>query len=404
MLQVKSLEDAYAILKKTSKDLHIKTERIAVEVALDRVAATDVTAVEEVPHFARSAVDGYAVDHRSVALASESSPVPLKCQGAVAMGKAADKEVAKDTTVYVPTGGHIPEGATTMVMIEDTEEVGEEILIKRAASKWENIQKKGSDMRQGDVLLKKGEKVTSRTVGALKAVGIEEVEVYERLSAALISTGDEIVTGKPAIGEVRDINTFTLSATLQKRGVRLTGKTVIKDDPALFRDTITKALAESHIVFISGGSSVGEEDYTRKVLEDIGAEILLHGLALKPGKPTIIATKDQKMVIGLPGHPTSAYVVLHLLFPSIMEAFTGLKEREHPPFEGVLATNAPGAPGRTFCQVVELEAGDPFLVRPLFAKSGAINALNRAHGYIVIPAGTEGFAKGRRVKVYGLED
>jgi len=404
MLQVKTLEDAYDILTTQGKDLIIKTERVAVEDALDRVAAAEVTAREEVPHFARSAVDGYAVDHRSVALASESAPVPLQRRGAVKMGAAAAVEVTKDTTVYVPTGGHIPQGATTMVMIEDTEEVGDEILIKRSVSKWENIQKKGSDMRQGDLLLKQGEKVTSRTVGALKAVGIEEIEVYERLTACLVSTGDEIVEDVPAIGEVRDINTYSLSASLQRRGVVLADRTVIKDDRRIFQDTIKNALTKSHIVFISGGSSVGDEDYTRAVLEDIGAAVHLHGLALKPGKPTIIASKDGKLVIGLPGHPMSAYVVLHLLFPSIMEAFTGLKERKRPPHEGILETNAPGAPGRTFCQVVELVDGDPLRVRPLFAKSGAINALNRADGYIVIPAGTEGFMKGRKVKVYGLED
>ncbi len=404
MLEVKTIEDAYEILKEEGKNLHIKTKRLSVEDALGRVVASDVTAQEEVPHFPRSAVDGYAVDHRSVALASESAPVPLKCRGAVKMGKAAARGISSDTTVYVPTGGHIPKGASAMVMIEDTEEIGEEILIKRAASKWENIQKKGSDMRQGDLLLNKGEKITSRTVGALKAVGIGAIDVYEPLSAALISTGDEIVTDKPAIGEVRDINTFSLSASLKKRGVILTDRAVIKDDPLVFKETITNALMGNHLVFISGGSSVGEEDYTRRVLEDIGATVHLHGLALKPGKPTIIATKEKKLLIGLPGHPMSAYVVLHLLFPAIMEAFTGLKERSAPPHEGVLETNVQGAPGRTTCQVVELVDDDPLRVRPLFAKSGAINALNRADGYIVIPAATEGFAKGRRVKVYGLED
>ncbi len=372
------------------------------------VLAEDLCAGESVPSFRRSTVDGYAVCAADTGGAGESIPAFLKIAGEVEMGKAADVSVTPGTCVYVPTGGMIPEGADAVVMVEYCELFSDfEAAVYQSVSVGANIVEAGDDMKEGQKVLFRGTRLGPASIGVLASLGITRVKVYRPWKIFIISTGDELVPpgGKPKPGQVRDINTYGICAMAQKLGFEVTGCAVLKDERGLLFQTAAKAMEDSDIVVVSGGSSQGKKDETNSVIDELASEgAFTHGLALKPGKPTILGydRPSKTLLVGLPGHPAAAMLVFELLVGWLWRAVTG--EREPYPRMAEISTNLPAAPGKLTCQLVHLKRMEDgrLLACPIFGRSGLISTLSRSDGYLLIEENQEGLKKGEQVFVYEI--
>ena len=405
MFTVKSVEETLHIIKKEFSNYPKNTITIKAEEAFGYVISKDVVASENIPPFNRSTMDGYAVKSNVVKLASTNIPVVLTLIGESHMGKVCNLSMADNETIYVPTGGNVPNDADAVVQIENTEVMNDEIFIYKHASHLENIFEKGTDISKGSIFITKNTMITHAVIGALKSLGVEEIEVFDQLKISIISTGDEI-TDKTniSLGEIRDINTYTIKSYLERRNVNVIATTVIKDNLEEYKEAVRVGLLDADIVISSGGSSVGEKDYTIDVLNELELELLVHGVSIKPGKPTIIGKQENKMFFGLPGQPTSAYIVLNTLFPTVYNAFYDLEDKIYVPYiDGVLDNNVRSAPGRKTHQLVKLETRENILYAiPIYSKSGMINSLKNAYGYVIIEALEEGISKGETIKIYKL--
>lgn len=407
MFQVKQIDETKEIIKQQLYNYPLDVLEIDVDQALDFVTSEDIVSKEDVPHFHRSIVDGYAVTSRSVQFASATTPTLLNIRGTVEMGKESAYTVDEEHTVYVPTGGHLPKGADCVVMIEQTEVINDELFVYKSVSKWENVMQKGTDIQQGAVVIPKHTTITPLLIGLLKSLGIQVITVFRQLHISVISTGDELVGDQEtlAIGEIRDINTHTIKHYLQRKHCIVDKTTVVRDDVERYKQAILDGFSCSDIVIASGASSVGDKDYTIDALTSIGAEILVHGVNIKPGKPTIIATVQGKLFFGLPGQPTSAFIVLNTFFPTIYHELYGLTLKPIPYQQAVLTKHVHSVTGRRMVQIVSLEQRENQLyATPLFAKSGMIQLLSHADGYIVLDEHEEGLEPNTNVLVYRLED
>jgi molybdopterin molybdotransferase len=422
IFKVATLIEITELLKKVFP-LHMKkTEQVGIAHALGCILSRDIIATEDVPHFSRSVVDGFAVRARDTFGASENIPGFLTLKGSVEMGQAAEHPLRSNEAVYIPTGGALPEGADAVVMIEYAEVLGlDQIVIHRPASPLENIMSRGDDIAAGECVLKRGTRLRPQEIGVLAALGIEAVEVISPVKVAILSTGDEIVPvhQTPGPGQIRDINSYTLSALVEAAGARVQYAVVVKDDFDALREALENALEDADLVLLSGGSSVGEKDYTSRVMTSFeGAALLAHGLAVKPGKPTVVACVQDKPVFGLPGQPASAMMIFKAVVEPLikrMMAYASLipeKENEngHETIgriesleNSVMAfasANIHAAPGRTTFQMVSLEQSEGRLIAvPVHGKSGMISLMSRADGFIRIEAEKEGILQDEAVRV-----
>lgn len=390
-----SLDEAVNEIKnRLEKDR--KTEEIYLWESLNRVLSEEIVSSIDLPSFNRSTVDGYAVKAKEVSGASEFSPIPLTYIGEGEMGEATNLLLKSGECMYIPTGGMLPEGSDAMVMIEDCESLADEILINRGVSELSNIILKGTEVKKGEILIKKGEVLKSSHIGVLSSIGKDRVKVYKKLKFSIISTGDEIVgLGKDLkLGEVYDINTHIFSALIKEGFGEVVQTFLVRDDLEMLSKNLESALEKSDIVLISGGSSVGIRDFTVRALEDVGGEVFIHGLSLKPGKPTIVAKCKEKFVFGMPGHPQSGVTVFKALVEPIF------LNRERVKIYGELAQNIYGDPGkRCFINAkLEVENGN-IKIYPLTSKSSMIRPVLDSDGIISIPEYKEGFYKGEIVEV-----
>ena len=358
------------------------------------VLRTDIISDVDIPGFDRSAVDGYALVAADTVGAGESIPAMLRLSGSIDMGGVSKDRVLPGTCMYIPTGAFLPPGADAVVMIEYCEVMDDEVLISKPAAVGENIVYKGEDFSTKRPAIQAGTKINSRVMGVLAACGVEDVLVSEKPRIAIISTGNEIVpvTEVPGPGQVRDVNTYLIAGFIQESGGIPVIIGIVQDEHRLLEEALDKAVSEADIVLISGGSSKGERDMCADIIGSHG-ELLVHGIALSPGKPTIIGQVKNKPVIGLPGHPASAYVVLHALVRDLVHAITG--EISFPVRKsGVLTSPVPSAKGREdYVRVIKKDDD----ITPLFGKSGLTNTLVNSDGLLCIPADTEGYEKGTRV-------
>ncbi|MEF9919341.1 MAG: molybdopterin molybdotransferase MoeA, partial [Eubacterium sp.] len=368
----------------------------------DRVLAASLVSRVNVPHFDRSVVDGYAVKLKDVSGATESIPAFLKIMGSVKMGKETHLTLENGQTVYVPTGGMVPKGTEAMVMIEYTEKFSDwELAIYKSAGSQDNMMMTGDDVTCGDVLFEMGHRLRPQDIGAISAIGYTSAIVFKRPRISIISTGDEIIKpGEiPKPGEIVDINTPAIGAMTKRLGAVVDQCIYAKDDPKEIEDAICKGLESSDAVVLSGGSSVGDRDYTLTVLDKLG-EVFLHGLSVKPGKPTIMATVNGKAVVGLPGQPASAIMVYLLVMRKLMTIFYKKDLYAHHYLTGKMTENVHAAPGRRTFQTVAVETTNgEVLVKPTFGKSGMITLLSYSDGYIEMTENEEGINAGDSVKV-----
>ena len=403
--QVISLDEALSRLQKKFPDNPLKIEEVALLEAQNRFLAEDLYAAENVPDFNRSTVDGYAVKAADTFGAGEALPSLLTAAGSVLMGQKAEMILKKGQAVSVPTGGMLPEGADSVVMVEYTEQFdADTIAVYKPVSPGENVIARGDDMRQGETILKCGTYLGAKHIAMLAACGISRVNVYRPIRFAVISTGDEIIEiDQPQnIGQIRDINSYGLAAVINQWGGEVTYRAIVKDHYEALKQAVTEGLAKADVLLTSGGSSVGERDYTYRLMQEVcHDDVFVKGIAIKPGKPTIAGNADGKPVIGLPGHPSAAMTVFRVLMRAVMKQW-GL-HLEETLIPARLSINLPSAPGKTTFQMVQLEKNaDGFTAVPIFGKSGMIHLLGRSDGYIVLEAHQEGLEQNQQVMVHLL--
>ncbi len=401
MLQVKTPADALNIIKESFKGSISSVEILPLHACLDRILANDILAEENVPGFTRSSVDGYAVRAADTFGCSDSMSAILKLRGVVNMGEPAKFSLAPGECAYVPTGGAIPDGADAVVMIEYAESYGGgEIGVLKPAAPGNNVVYIGDDVFPGKTVLKKGRVIRSEDIGALAALGFCELGVVKKPVVGILSTGDELVdiSEKPAIGQVRDVNSAMLSAAVQSFGGEPKCLGIVRDGYVRLRSALNSALEDCDMVLISGGSSVGQMDSTCAVIDERG-KLLLHGIAMKPGKPTIVGNVDGKPVFGLPGHPLAAHFVAKIFVKPLVEQMLGCSTRNYA-VKAVLTEAVSANHGREqFSGAVLFEENGVTYVKPVHSKSGLISTLAGCDGYFVVPRDCEGFAKGTEIEV-----
>ncbi len=383
------------------------SERIATEVALGRVTVKAVHSAQDLPAFPRSSVDGYAVRAADTYGASESLPAYLAMIGELPMGKTPPFGITSGQAALIHTGGMLPAGSNAVVMLEYTQPSREsEIEVLRAVADGENVLKPGEDVRAGDEVLPAGCCLRPAEIGGLMALGLTMVDVVRQPLVGILSTGDEVVPPYLPVepGQVRDINSYSLGALVEQGGGIARRYGVFPDRLEALRDGLRTALADCDAVVITAGSSASTRDLTAAVIGEMGAPgVLVHGINIRPGKPTILAVCDGKAVIGLPGNPVSALVVAGLFVKPVCQRLLGVQPRALPPVEAALAVNLASQAGREdYIPVRLLENPDGWLADPIFYKSNLIFSLARADGLLHIPADATGYAAGDRVKVLRL--
>lgn len=405
LLKVDTLEAAREKLRSAVGKNWIKKVQVPLKDALDMVLAEDIYGRINIPDFRRSMVDGYAVIAKDTMGAGESIPVFLKVIGDVGMGEEATCVITSGNCAYVPTGGMIPDGADACVMVEYCEQFdSEEIAVYQATSVGRYVVDVGEDSKEGALLFKKGTRLRPQEIGALSAEGFTDATVFAPLKISIISTGDELVApgGEISKGQIFDINTSALDALATKHGFEVIGICTVKDQYELLKAAITEAKEKSDIVVISGGSSKGKKDMTATLIDELTVPgVFTHGLALKPGKPTILGVneKDKTLMVGLPGHPVAAMAVFEMLLVWLKRELTCEQEKGKVP--AVLSGNVPGAPGRQTLLFVELEQTEGgYIAKPVFGKSGLMSTMTKADGYTVIEMLQEGLKSGEKVWVH----
>lgn len=404
MLDVKSVGEVLNIISNHFSGYRQEEEIIPIGEANGRITAFDVKAEEDIPGFHRSSVDGYAVISADTFGASESLPAQLQIIDEVKMGEKPLFSLKTGQAAYVPTGGELPGNADAVVMIEYTEDLNDGfIYIDKASAPGSHVVFKGDDVRAGSVVIKAGTCLRPQEIGALAALGICSVPVRRKLRVGILSTGDEIISidEKPAGSQVRDINSHMLFAGLLRFGVEPRHYGIVRDDFDSIRQAVEKALPDSDIILISGGSSVGMKDETSRVIDSLGKPgVIVQGIAVKPGKPTIIGRIDDKAVIGLPGHPASAYTVFNIFVAYLIKVMSGCDESYTPVLRAEISCNYPSNAGREEFLPVSIRAVDGKLYAdPVFGKSGLITLLTEAKGYVHISRGSEGIDRGSMVEV-----
>ncbi len=403
---VVSVEEGRKKLLEHFESSGFQVEEVPLLGSVGRILGEDIYSKENVPQFNRSTMDGYAIKSKESHGASESIPSLFNIIGSVEMGRESTYIVEKGEAVSVPTGGMIPEGADGVVMIENTEKLDDStLMVYKSISYRENVILKGDDIKEGELALEKGRKITAEIIGVLAALGISKVKVYKKPKFYIISTGDEIIDldEELTMGTIRDINSYALYALIKKLGGEIVGKTIVKDDYELLREEVRKAINSSDIVLISGGSSVGTRDYTSKVINSFDGEgVFVHGVAIKPGKPTIIGEGKNKLIFGLPGHPVSSIIVFKTFVEHYIYEKMNIKQYVSKT-EAIIDFNFPSSPGRKTYQMVKLEERDGNVyATPSFGKSGMISLLSNSDGYIVIEPYEEGIYKGEKREVFFL--
>ncbi len=402
--KVKTTEEAFEIIDGFE---HVGTASVPLERAFGRILCRDVVSPEDLPGFSRSSMDGYAVRAKDTFGATESLPAFLEVSGEVLMGQVPKAKVKPGQAVKISTGGMLPEGADGIVMIEYCHVLDEKTIeVSRALSPQENVIQFNDDIKKDALVLARGSVLRPQDLGAMAGLGLSEVPVYKKPRIAIISTGDEVIPVKqsPGPGQVRDINTHTLSAFCVQRGAEPLPLGLCGDDFERLRKLVEQGLREADSVWISGGSSVGTRDLTVKVFESFDPmEILVHGISISPGKPTIIAKSGPHAIFGLPGHTASAMVVAEVFLAPFLARLAGRGnpfQGGHRTIEAKLSRNIESASGRDdFIRIRLIEADGGWVAEPIYGKSGLISTLVEADGLVRVDRNTEGLYENQMVQV-----
>jgi molybdopterin molybdotransferase len=374
-----------------------------------RVLAKDIIASQDLPGFNRATMDGYAVKAEDTFGASDGSPAWLKIIGEVRMGEVPSFGLERGETVKIATGGMLPEGTNAVVMLEYSHCLDEATIeVFKPVAPLENVIRFDEDFSKGELIFSKGHRLRPQDIGVLAALGQTTLYVYKKVQVAIIATGDEVIpiTQAPRQGQVRDVNSYTLSALIKETGGIPLAMGIVKDEQEELKKICYKALEVADVILICGGSSVGMRDFTLEVINSFkDSEILCHGVSISPGKPTIFARIKEKAVWGLPGQVSSAIIVFNLLVKDFIKWISGERSFSLRPYRTISAkmgVNVCSVHGREdYLRVKLKEKGDGTLwAEPILGKSGLINTLIRADGLVKIDLNTEGLDKAEEVEVF----
>ena len=402
--KVKTVEETFQLIDElipTTKSTEVRK----LENALHYILAEPIQATESVPGFDRSTVDGYAVRASDTYGSSESMPGFLNMVGEVKMGEMASHPVGSGQAIYVPTGGMLPPKSDSVIMIEHCEDIDGLLNTYKQVAPGENVIRKGEDIKEGEVLLEAGTKLRPQELGAIAALGVREVTVFRRLKVGYLSSGDEIVpfeTKTIEVGQIRDINHLTIAGLANEWDIDVVYGGIVKDDYKIFQQKAQEIYNEVDCLILSGGSSVGAKDYTTEVIQSLGDPgVFVHGISIKPGKPTILALANSKPVIGLPGHPASAMIIFRLFGERILKKLSGQTLEKKPDrVFAKITKNIPSAPGRSdYIRVKLLEKDSEWWGEPIIGKSGLITTLVKSDGIVEIHSEKEGILQGEYVPV-----
>jgi molybdenum cofactor synthesis domain-containing protein len=386
-----TFDEAKKVISEQLKPEALGEEEISLLEAHDRVLRESVISALDIPPFNRSTVDGYAVKAGDTFGAEENQPVTLSVRGVVNVGEPPKISLGKGEAAEIVTGAPIPDGADAVVMVEDTDREDVALRVYRAVTKDENVMKKGTDIKKGETVLKAGQVLGASAIGVLAALGLTTAKVSKVPVVAVLSTGGEVTEpGRelPA-GKIYDINAYSLSTAVRESGGRPVYLGVVPDDEVELRKALEDALASADIVLTSGGVSVGPRDLTPQIVDSLGEPgVLVSGIAVKPGKPTTIALIGKKPVFSLPGHPTSALLIFHLLARPVIQIMSGRAATEAKMVKAVAAARMFSAKGRRTFVMVKLkrDRSNRLLAEPVeTGASGAITTLAKADGFVEIP-------------------
>jgi len=384
----------------------VEIETIPIETCFGRILGKDIVSDVNLPDFSRSIMDGFAVRASSTFGASEGNPAYLNIPYTIRMGESPDFSIGPGEAAKISTGGMLPKGADSVVMVEHTDAIDETTLeVYRSVAPGQNIIEVGEDISAAETILFKGQKLRPQEIGLLAAFGISAVPVYRKPVVGIISTGDEVlpIHEIPDLGKIRDINSYTLSGQVADAGGIFVQLGIVKDNYDILLEKCGQGLEQSDMVMVSGGSSVGMRDFTMEVLSALpDAQILAHGISISPGKPTILAKVGEKLFWGLPGHVVSAMVVFNAVVRPFLDHIGGL-ERNHRSSKicyARLRRNIASAQGRVdYVRVKLIEDHGEIIAEPILGKSGLIRTMVQADGLVKIDKNTEGLDKDAEVRV-----
>ena len=382
---------------------HDRTETVPLSMSEGRAVAQSVQARRSVPHYDRAAMDGYAVRAADTFGAGDRSPAILRAHDAEA-----DGQLSTEEAVRVHTGSELPPGADAVVMQEQVEEFAGEVELFDAVAEGENVAATGEDVEEGQVLFEPGHRLRPSDLGLLKSTGVDEVTCYQRPTVGVVPTGEELVQHDPGPGEVIETNGLTVSQYVERWGGKPTYRNVVTDDENALRAAIQRDLTKDVIV-TTGGSSVGDRDLVPEVVSELG-DVLVHGVALKPGHPFGFGVVEDTPVLMLPGYPVACIVnAIQFLRPAMKWA-GNLALTDHPTTEAVLDRKIPSEPGvRTFARVSLTDSDEsadtdlPTAVPTRASGAGVLSSVSLADGWVVVPDGREGIPEGERVAVQDWE-
>ena len=397
MLTVKSIAEVSALLQSRFGARRMPAETLALADAAGRCLAQPLLADQFVPDFNRSTVDGYAVSAADVFGCSDSTPALLALIGEVAMGAHTTLQLAKGQCAYVHTGSEVPPNADAVVMLEYAEELGDgTIAVNKPVAPGANLIYRGDDVKPGQTLLLAGRRLNAGDIGSLAALGVTTLNVFQSPRVAILSTGDELVAaGEPLpLGKIRDVNAPMLSAAVAEAGGTPRFYGILADDENLIQETVAAAISDCDMLLLSGSTSVGVMDAVPQVISRLG-DLLVHGVAAKPGKPTLLGEVQGKTVFGLPGNPLAAYFMFHLFVRPLVYSLQGATPKDDV-VQAVLTRAVPSNQGREEFIPVVLKDG---AAEPIPSKSGLITSLAAADGFLRIPRDMEGLPLGAMVEV-----
>jgi putative molybdopterin biosynthesis protein len=404
-----TFDKAHAVIRQQIKPKRLGVEEIQLLVASNRVLAEDMIATLDIPPFNRSTVDGYAVKAEDSFGAAENKPIVLKVCGTVNIGEPPKTTVEQGSAAEIATGAPIPDGSDAVVMVEHTERKSENVSVFAAVAKDENVMKAGADIKKGETVLKAGQLLGSREIGVLAALGSAKITVYAVPRVAVLSTGPEITEPgkKLSFGKIYDINAYSLSAAVQEAGGTPVYLGVFPDSLSELQKALKRALASADMVLTSGGVSVGPKDIMPEALHSLGKPgVVICGIAIKPGKPTTVASIDGKPVFSLPGHPTSALLAFHLFARPIIQFMAGRKAEKELEVKALAAIRMFSAKGRRTFVMVKLnqDKSGRILAEPIpLGASGAITTLAKADGFVEIPENVQFVDAGEEATVHLFE-
>ncbi len=395
-----SLDEAVKILEQVVSPIGV--EKVNLLNALGRILASDIHARVDSPPFDRSLVDGYAVRAENLYQADESNPVKLKLMGSVEVGKQPRIKINPGECAEIATGAPIPAGADAVVMIEYTKRIGDEVLFFRGVKPGENIAQTGSDITAGDLVMRSGRRLTSREIAVLAALGYSEVEVYKKPRAAIFSIGDELTPPSRELspGKIYDVNSYSIYSMLRELGFEADFLGILPDDFQVIREKISEALNDYDLIVTSGSTSAGLGDVVYRVYGELG-RILIHGIKVKPGKPTVIAiSHDGKLMIGLPGFPLSSMMIFTAVIKPAILQMIGIRSRASGLSLSAKLPFRVNVGGKTYLIPVQLvDSPKGLYAYPRLGDSGSTSALLEADGFITVPEEKQYLEKDEEVEV-----